>query len=808
MTVEQLKVVISAQTAGLKRELSNTRSQLTSLERQATQTSTKISGAFKKAATVIAAIGIGKVISNSFKEAYQVEAQMENLTRMLGKNMVQFKAWVENQANGYGISQAAAYRYGNTFSNLISSFTNDTATMTSYTTQLLESAAVIASRTGRTMEDVMMRLASGMRGETEAIEDLGINTKVNAIEQSKAFKQIAGNAPWASLAPQMQQQILLLNILEQSSSKYGSTMAGGVARQMLMFQASLDNLKLALGQAFLPIANVVLPYLTRFIQFLATAIGYVVAFSNALFGVNKAVGATSAITESTAKTSENLSAAATSAKKLKGTLSGFDNINAISTKGVESGSAPNTDGAMSNLNTEIATFNEKMDKVGKQVEEFRAAIAKAYNKLKDWLPLIAMIAVALGGLFLLFKSNAIAGWIEKIMPAGLYSSFTALQKIIFGFGSAITNAVSVLTGPWLAVIALVVGAIVDLWMHNETFKSKVMEAWNNIKDLISSVWTSFLKPTFEYIGLGLLAIWELGLKPLWDKWVEFVGVIAGVVLDIWNAISPLVKKFVDVFGPVIAKIIGAVALAFSGLVIVALKVFGGLLDFLSGFISFVAKGFGGLVTFFTTIFKPIFNDVKIAIENNINNIKQIFSGLINFITGVFTKDWGKAWDGVKGVFKGVFDSLYGVVKVPLNAVIRGINKFIGGINKIKINVPDGIAKLAGMASGTSFGFNIAPIPELANGGMVGKGQMFIANEAGPELVGSFGGKSGVMNNNQIVDAVSEGVFRAVSSALASQSKSNQSGDVILKIGEAEFGRIAAKSINNASRQAGVALVTV
>ncbi len=62
------------------------------------------------------------------------------------------------------------------------------------------------------------------------------------------------------------------------------------------------------------------------------------------------------------------------------------------------------------------------------------------------------------------------------------------------------------------------------------------------------------------------------------------------------------------------------------------------------------------------------------------------------------------------------------------------------------------------------------IPGLADGGIPGYGELFIAREAGPEFVGSFGSRNVVMNNNQIVDAVSGGVYDAVRRANAEQSQ--------------------------------------
>lgn len=58
---------------------------------------------------------------------------------------------------------------------------------------------------------------------------------------------------------------------------------------------------------------------------------------------------------------------------------------------------------------------------------------------------------------------------------------------------------------------------------------------------------------------------------------------------------------------------------------------------------------------------------------------------------------------------------------------------------------------------------LGALPYLAGGGMVNAGQVFIARESGPEIVGKYGNKAGVMNNQQIVDSVSRGVAQAIAS---------------------------------------------
>jgi hypothetical protein len=94
--------------------------------------------------------------------------------------------------------------------------------------------------------------------------------------------------------------------------------------------------------------------------------------------------------------------------------------------------------------------------------------------------------------------------------------------------------------------------------------------------------------------------------------------------------------------------------------------------------------------------------------------------LLDFITGVFTGNWKKAWNGVKTIFKSVFDGLVGIVKYPLNLIIDAINALIAGINKIKL--PNwGI-----LGDYANKGINIPKIPKLAQGAVIPPNREFLA----------------------------------------------------------------------------------
>ena len=104
-------------------------------------------------------------------------------------------------------------------------------------------------------------------------------------------------------------------------------------------------------------------------------------------------------------------------------------------------------------------------------------------------------------------------------------------------------------------------------------------------------------------------------------------------------------------------------------------------------------------------------------------------------------------------------------------------------------------------------FSISPvkggtlkIQAYAGGGFPVEGQIFMARENGPELVGNIGGRTAVVNNNQIVESVSAGVAKAVSSVIGRSS--GGSGDIIIQVNEMELGRISKAAINKYNKVTG------
>jgi len=164
----------------------------------------------------------------------------------------------------------------------------------------------------------------------------------------------------------------------------------------------------------------------------------------------------------------------------------------------------------------------------------------------------------------------------------------------------------------------------------------------------------------------------------------------------------------------------------------------------------------------TEVFGPVLGEVINgffdAIKIGWDTINGVFDGIIDFIRGVFTGDWERAWEGVKEIFNSIISGLASVFKGPLNVIIGYINDVIGGINWL-IDQANKLGSIFGKQIG-----HVGTIPLLANGGIVSKGTA-IVGEAGPELLSVAGGKAVVQPLSNNVSAPSAPVYITVQSVL-------------------------------------------
>lgn len=222
-----------------------------------------------------------------------------------------------------------------------------------------------------------------------------------------------------------------------------------------------------------------------------------------------------------------------------------------------------------------------------------------------------------------------------------------------------------------------------------------------------------------------------------------VGPVLVVLGTLASSISSLIPVIAFIASP-IGIVIAALAAFVAGIVIAYNKVgwfrdfintsFNVIKDIVVGVFKVLADTTKSTFDFITGFIGGAMDGAVKIISDYVNAITRIFGGIIDFVTGVFTGDWSRAWQGVVDIFGGIFEGIAAVAKAPINAMITLINGFLGGLNNIKI--PKWVPGVGGK------GFSIAKIPYLAEGGHMINGQA-IVGEAGPELLTAKNGKTTV-----------------------------------------------------------------
>ena len=365
--------------------------------------------------------------------------------------------------------------------------------------------------------------------------------------------------------------------------------------------------------------------------------------------------------------------------------------------------------AQFDLNQSMSELGETMEPIMAEITQLAADMLSWFNGLdsstKILIGTIALLVAAIGPLIVVIGT--------------LISSFgsitAALTPVIGAINTAggllpwLSTALSGLIAPVTAVIAIIAGltaTFVTLWNTSESFRTSIIEIWNNISSVMLNVYNTILKPVLDMLMIAIMDVWNDSLLPLWNNWKSFVEFIVSIMNSLLSRVQPVLNWFISTFGPLLTGV-------FNGLVVGIRTSIGLITNILNGLLS--------------------------SAKSIINSLKQVFNGITTFVTGVFTGNWKKAWNGVVSIFKGIVNTIKSVFKAPINGcisimngLIDGLNTLIKGINKISFDVPDWVPGIGGK----KFGFNLSRIGKIKYmqfGGELLSGTA-IVGEAGAEML--------------------------------------------------------------------------
>lgn len=430
--------------------------------------------------------------------------------------------------------------------------------------------------------------------------------------------------------------------------------------QLNELSSSFTQLGANIMSAFAPVLSFVLPIINTIISALNNAISVVQKFFAVLGGGNS-------IQRATKNNKAYSDSAGSVAKSNDKATASFDELNQLNnTQSSGGGSSSGTD--VSGFTTETFELSDTMERI----QAIGNNIAQIFSNIKDRI-VEAWESNGNGERIMQSLANigeTLLSTIERIVEATLQWSatidfvplFESLASVLEVIDPLIANLSNMLVWFYESVILplatffieQLIPALVNLLVPVISTINSIISA---ISPILSELWTNVIQPLGEYLGSTLIETLNFVS--------ETIGLNQEDITQVFALLTQIISWLLATLAPVVRSVISIISSAIK--------------------------------TFFT------------AFSGIISSIRQVLSGIITFITGVFSGNWSQAWDGIKEVFKGVFN---GIVTIAENA----INFIVDCLNSISFDVPDWVPLIGGKHMG--FDISHVSLPRLATGTIV------------------------------------------------------------------------------------------
>lgn len=567
----------------------------------------------------------------------------------------------------------------------------------------------------------------------------------------------------------------------KSMAKYSSDFND----KMSEMKSATNNLKASIGTLSAPILTALTPAIVTLCGWLTNAINTINKLVSAVSGKSTWTMAKKQQTDY----AKSLDGTASAAKKAAGALASFDDLNVLQSKD-DSGNAGN--GSSSTTDYEEVPLTEKdfawVDKIKKSFAGILSIVIaigatlltwKAVDFLTSLMAINPMLGIIASGIAVVAGAVIAVASYFQMWNEGV--DWKGLAGLIGGVSIAVAG-LYVLFGPIVAGITLIISAIAGLILAVKDIVENGLTAENTVLLLISAfgviagVFMAFGGPAAVVVGaiVGIIAVILLlrdkfemiksALEELWSKNIKtFVeNIVAGVeslksnFVEFWNTyVSPILddigKKFEELVNnhiqPMVSMFIGLIGSIIDALGLLWKEVLVPIINWIvSNVLPIIVPILGAIVS--TVI------DVATGIADVISGIMQVMKGIIDWIIGVFTEDWERAFGGLSDIINGFWNAIKGVINMIIggvesmaNGVIGAINGMITALNKLEFDVPDWVPVIGGKSLGFSISkISTISIPRLANGGITTGSTLANIGEAGREAILPLENNTGWMDD--------------------------------------------------------------
>lgn len=665
---------------GLSKELFKLKGFSGNIKVSANNTS-QLTGAFGSLWKTLKKVAVATGAIQLFKKGYGLSTDFFETANYFNVVMGQYTEdaykYAQSVGDALGLDESQWMQNQATFMSLATTFGNTSDSAYLMSKNLTQLVYDLSSLKNVNADVAMQKLRSAFAGEIEPLRDWGVDLSKANLQLVALNNNIDKSFDSMTQAEKSQlRYVTIMNQLEYAMGDLSNTLNSPGNQLRLLEMAALKAAR-AFGNIFIPILNKVIPVVIA----VANAIRALFERIAALFGFEyPEMKNWDKYSDSVGGVADSLDDATGSAKALKKQLAGFDEINNLTTnQGSGSGSA--VAGGFGGL--DLPTY-ESLGKsfLGDALDQKVASITEKLQKFGEIIKELLPIFVAVG--------TALLVWNGYFAGLNIIGGITSKFQVFWGVLKA---------NPVLLIVSLIAGliaALVYLYNTNEDVRVKIDAILATMSETVGAFVEEVIKD----------------MKWLYDNIIEPI-------------ITPLTQMFQDLWNNSLKNTLVNIGTFIKELILNAMQIYN---KFIVPVISWLGDYLAPMWSFMTKTAIGVLGTMLTYITNIVDSVITIFRGIINFITGVFTGNWEKAWEGVSQIFDGIVSGLVGIFKVPLNLLIDLINGFIAGLNKIKI--PDWVPSWMGGGKG----FNIKYIPKLATGGVVNHPTTALIGESGAEAI--------------------------------------------------------------------------
>ena len=843
-TLTKINSVLSGMNTGVMKQLQNSATSISGIDSDIKDINARVGVTFNALAISKYATAIKKLGASFTSLAKQSMDYLENFNLFqvaFNGNYESAERFINKMSEMYGLDESWLTQTVGKFKQLTNAMNLTAETGEKVSTLLTQMSLDISSLYNVDIDKAASTLSSAMAGQTKPIRGVTGGDITQATLQA-TLDNMGIEAAVSNLSFAEKRLLIIISLTKQLNASIGDMgrTIESPANQLRIMNEQWERLTRAVGNVFLPILSKILPYLNAILMVLTEIISTIAS----LVGYNQDdFDYFSGTVGDAWDLDEGLKSAGASAKKLKQGLRGFDKLNVITTPTkASSGGGAGAGG----INPKIMkAFNDAFDEYQQKLKDVNMKATRIRDKIMEWLGFtkhvdkktkdvyftlnkgltkFKVIVTLIKGLVALKLVKGITGLVtgtsklgKLLGTGGLYATLKkiiaamkvlgakdglmyvfmdskigkGISTLITGFGKLAT-AIGVSSTALLAIIAAAAALVlvfIDLYKTNDTFREKVDKLAKTIKDTFKPVLDLVSTVIKNLITIGKSLIDNV-IKPVINLIIKtlepVLTAVIDVLQDIFDTLKPIIKQIVDTLKPIIEDITKFLTDKLFPMIKKILDIITKIIETLSPIIKPVLK------TAFELLATPI-QTIATVIGGISKVVKFLYENLVkpflNFVQDKINTYIVPAIASIETIVKKVKDAV--------QKVVDWWNKLKLNKKTVTVNTSTGSSGLGHTGSGRhgATGGIFTPngqkldVRRFAEGGLPPVGQMFIAREKGPELVGKIGKHTAVINNDQIVASVASGVYDAVYKAnINSKSSQPINPTFIVQVGSKEVAK--------------------